>query len=712
MGSEGMFLVATTRKTFALALVTSVLALTSLARAEETDLAKSLIKDEEGRVPREVAGFRLISVQQGEAIHYVFTLDPSRPIGENLIELTLTPRDEARPAFARSASFNIEYRGPMVDKMPSPAVRPLADAVVAAIIRNDPGGILLAPPRPKAFGEGGEVPVHVEVIDRASAWTGIVLVVLFLFCLPWTARWVAQDLKLSWMSSGRQGFYAQIALASVVVGLAIRLLAPHLPVMYYMGYHLADTAGRLEGIPKYGPGALALYHLVFQITGTDHLAMMYANSVLGSLTPLAGGALLVRLGIVGWGPAGAIVLLAFSPIFIRDATTESLLVPTTLWVLLGLVLFLRSREDGRTFTAAAAHLHLLLAMLSRPEAMVLVPLSALLLLPFSRPRDKTASRWTLARVALWLVGLGILAIRIAQLAVALEVEFARGNNPVLRDPAGLLALIPDLWRRDVLLWPSLFPSAITTLAVLGMILGPRRLSALALNGIALAWIASSLVDLPYVSIPRVQVPGAVFCTIAAGVGVAGLHGVLSRHRVVLKVGAIVGTLLTAYTMAMTVPNLWAPTNSDDEERLLRDARDAIPKDQPFILVRRGYSDAPKERLHLYYPDYWFEPPARDGLAVGPDWFSRTDSAGRAAYFLLGTRCYMRACGAVGIHPACQRMRESYSLEPVIERTVPVRDLPIDRRQRPDQDLDFPWCLTAHGGMKIGLYRITASSGGS
>ncbi len=687
-----------------------ILAVSGSARGQETDLASALLRDESGRVLEEVAGLRLVSARQDEAIHYVFTLDPTRPSGENLVELMLVPRDESRPALARTRSFNVEYRGPMVGGRPAPAVQSLVEAVVSAVTRNDPGGLLIAPPKPKALGEGGEVPAHVALIDRASAWVGLALVAAFLIGLPWTARRLTQDLR-----AGRAGgapeaspLAARVALVAVACGLVLRLVLPHLPVMYYMGYHLADTAARLEGIPKYGPGALALYHLVFRLTGTDHLAMMYANSVLGSLTPLAGGALLARVGLRGWGAAAGIVLLAGTPLFIKDATTESLLVPTTLWLLVGLTLFLRAREDGRSSTMALALLHLVLAMFSRPEAVVLAPLCAGLLSPFaSRPANQVRPQ-TGARLAPWVVAVGVLAVRAAQLSVALDVEFARGNNPVLRDPKGLLSLVPDLWRRDILLWPSLFPVGVTALAAAGAVLGPRRRVAGAFLVAAAAWIAASLVDLPYVSIPRVQVPGATFCALAAGVGVAGVHRLLSRSRGLLAAGALVGGSLVAGTMAWTVPALWQPVNADDEERLLRDARDAVPADRPFLLVRRGYDDEPVERLHLHYPDYWFEPPARDGIAVGPDWFDRTDTAGRPAFFLLGTRCYMRACGEAGLHPACQRMRERYRLEPVIERTVPVRDLPVDRGRRPDQDLDFPWCLAARGEMTIGLYRVVGT----
>jgi len=664
--------------------------------------ASDLLRDESGRIPEEMTGFRLISARQDEAIHLVFTLDPARPAGENLVEFTLTPRDPNRPAVARSRSFNIEYRGPMVGGRPAPAVAPLVEAVVAAIERNDPGGLLIAPPKPAALGEGAQVPLITELADRASAWAGLLLVLAFLLCLPWTVRGVGSDLRagLARMDAGGRNLAAWTASISAVCGLLVRLLAPHRPVMYYMGYHLADTAARLEGIPKYGSGALAFYHLLFRVTGTDHLAMMYANSVLGAGIPLVAGALLARVGASAWSVAGAVSLLAWTPVFIRDATTESLLVPATLWMLSGIVLFLRAREDRKTSTLALSILHLLLAMYSRPEAVVLVPVCAGLFALFARNGERERpSLWPWALAALFLV------VRLAQLAVSLQVEFSRGNNPVLRDVEALAGLLPDLWRRNLVFWPDLFPAGVTLLGVVGVLSGPRRWVAIALLAAALLWLGVSLVDLPYVSIPRVQVPGALFWTLGAGIGFGAIASRFRGRRIL----GLVGSGILAANLVWTVPGLWAPTNADDEEQLLRDARRLLPADEPFILVRRGYDDQPVERLHLYYPDYWFEPPMRPGLAVGPDWFRKTDVAGRTAYFLLGTRCYMRPCGETSIHPACRRMLESYRLEPLVERTVPVRRLPVDRAVRPDQDLDFPWCLSERDEMKIGLYKVVGAT---
>lgn len=676
--------------------------------ARDLDLTSTLLRDASGRSVKEVAGFRLISATQDDAIHFIFTLDPENPRGENLIEFTLIRRDDSKPALARSASFNIEYRGPTTGGRPAPAVSKLAEEVVALVISNDPGGLIIAPPKPKALGEGGEVPAHVFLIDRLSAYAGIFLVLLFLLTLPLSLQTLFRTLKTAfWPNVTHRFTLTLLVTLSFATGLILRLFLPHFPVMYYMGYHLAATASTLEGIPKYGPGALALYHLVFQVAGTDHIAMMYTNSILGSLTPLAGAALLLRLGFPATSATWAIAFLSLTPLFIKDATTESILVPTTLWTLMGLVMLLHYRNERRYLSLLLAFLHLTLAVFSRPEAVLLVPLTSLvffLVVPQPKSEPRKMQRKIL-RYTPWVLVAALFLLRLAQLTIALEIEFARGNNPILKDPAALVALLPDLWRRNILFMQRFFPVIFTALAALSVLFPQRRLAAAAILLSSCLWLAASLVDLPYVSIPRVQVPAAVFCTLGAAVGLAKLFYRFSQSRAFLVSSSIVTMTVIPFSMLFTIPALWTPTNSDSEEELLRQARQFVPRDNPFILVRRGYDDAPRERLHLHYPDYWFEPPSRPGLVVGPDWFERTDVKDREAFFLLGTRCYMRQCGAQGLHPSCERILNTYMVEPIYERVVPVHRLPVDRATSLDQDLDFPWCLAATKEMRIGLYRI-------
>ena len=674
-------------------------------------IAETLLRTPGGETQKTFAGFPLVSAKQDYALHLIFTLDPANPAGRNLVEIVLTPRDDGRPALARTASFNLDFKGPMTGSSPAPAVKPLVDEVIAVIQRNDSGGHLI--PQPPS--QDGKTSEEEKSIHRAVAWIGIALVVLFLGLLPWTGKWVLVDLMESLGS--RPWLIALLLVAAV--GLVLRLAVPHLPVMYYMGYRLAQDAASLDYIPKYGSGALAFYHLLFQVTGTSHLAMAYANSVLGAFMPLAGAALAARMGAPRITVLTTAALLSLAPVFIRDASTESILVPTVLWTLLGLQQFLKYRETRQVSMVAVGWVHILLALYSRPEAVVL-PAFCLILLWRCVPgasSKRSAAQWILL-VGTLVAAHALIILRVSHLNSAMDLEFARGNTPVLRDPVALLSLAPEFLTRNLVFKPGLFPVGFLVLAAAALLTRATRWKAIALMTCASAWLAVALVDLPYVSIARVQVPGAVFLTIAAGLGAGALWELFSRWSAKDAARRIPGAavaLLVLASMVTTVPGLWAKTNPDDEEKLLRETRERLP-DGPAILVRRSYEDQPEERLHLYYPDYWFNGGKQDVLVVGPDWFAGTDTAGRPAYFLLGTRCYMRKCGEEGMHPACRKILDGYRLEPVIERTVPVRHLPVDRKTRHDQELDFPWCLSVEREMKLGLYRIgdrtPATSAGS
>ncbi len=709
-------------RTIAMLPVMAVLAASRPALAAD-DLPARLLKSPDGTVPAAIDGHRLRGTGVDSAIHLLFDAgdDPAAPP----VEVLLTARDDARPAAARTASFNVDFKGPTVGGRPAPPFDALLASVAATIDANDPGGLRIAgrsdPPPPTVAGALASEPWPqmrpdpmpdpglYAFADATMHWLGLVLVAAFLLLLPAIGRWIAGELRSALAPPAGAGIPARFlpfAVGAVVLaGLLARLLAPHLLAMHYMGYLLAYDAATLRDIPKYGPGALALYHLLFQATGTSHVAMTYLNAVLGGLLPLAGGALLASLGAGAGGVASATVLLALSPVFVHDATTESLLVPTTLWTVCALGLFLRWRQGRATLDLLGAALLAVLAMYSRPESLALVPL-AFVLLGFLGP---SSGRSRIAVVAPVLAAVAVLlALRLVHLKVWMDIERALGNLGSLFDTAGYAGLLSrDLAGRSLALWPHFFPSAVTLLAFLGLLLSRRRTVAAALLLLAVAWTAASLVDLPYVSVSRVQVPAVGFVALAAGLGAEGLLRLQSRFlpRFTAIVLALAEATALASTMVLTIPALWARTSAADEEDLWVEARAMLPSD-PVVLVRRGYQDEPRERLHLYSPDYLFHPPARQDVTVGPDAFRKAPFPGRPAYFLLGTRCYLRSCDAPReMHPACRAMLDGYRLQPLVERTVPVRRLPVDRAVQEDQEMDFPWCLAAKDEMKIGFYKV-------
>ncbi len=564
--------------------------------------------------------------------------------------------------------------------------------------------ILEPEPLPRMRAVGNFDAGLINWVDSAMRWLGLVLAVGFLLVLPVIGRWIVVDLRRALAAPEGSGTLRKLLPLAVVLavigGCVARMLAPHLLSMHYLGYALAQDAASLRDIPKYGPGALALYHLLFLATGTSHVAMTFLNSVLGAILPLAGGALLVRLGATAGGVSVGTVLLALVPAFIHDSTTESLLVPATLWTVCAVGLVLRYRQGRAVADLVAGALLAVLAMFSRPESMVLVPM-AVVMLGFLGPSQGQSRRWVLPVVLA--VAAAALALRLLHLWIRVDLDRSLGNTSLLFDAQGYLPMVMrDILVRNLVLMPAIFPAGVTLLAAASLVLAHRRRVVLALLVLAAAWTAVSLVDLPDVSIPRVQVPAAVFVTLAAALGAQGLARLQGRWLPVFTsmVLGLAEMTAVATTLVNTIPSLWQRTSAADEEDLLSDVREALPT-QSVVLIRRGYYDEPVERLHLAFPDYAFRPPFRNDIPLGPDSFRSMDSVDRPAYFVLGTRCWLRDCTAPRqMHPSCAAMFDTYRMEPVFERTFLAAGI------RPDgHEMDFPWCVASKDEMKLGLYRV-------
>lgn len=657
-----------------------------------------LIRDETGS-PRTRWALPLVGAfQEPWGFRLVFTLDPRQPEGRNLVEVQLHRLDPEGDYLARTPSFGLRYLGPTEGGRPAAAAAPLIEEVRETVARNDRG--------PPPAGGGPQEPVPLSPsgprqagwIDRVMVGVGFLLVTLFLGGLPFMLGRLWREVR---------GLAPGWVLGMVAAGAVFRWVLPHRPVMYYMGYWLVQAAAALEEVPKHGPAGLVWDHLIFWLTGPSHRALSAGNAVLGSLIPLAGAGLMALSGAGTVGVRAAAALLALVPVFARDATTESLLVPATLWCLLGLASWLRYRRDRRSSDALFGFTGLVLAAFTRPEFLVLIPL-LLVLLPPPPPGSAGPSSGPASRQSWpWFVAAAVLlALRLWHLRLAVGSEVSLGNLPVLGDPASLIALAPDFLRRNLAFRPAWFPVGVTVLALAGIVIPGHRRLVLGLLLASAVGLAISLVDLPHVSLPRVQAPALALLTLASSASLASLFGPVprSRARQVLGWG---GAALLALSVLHATAVLHERTNADDEEDLWRDVARVLPE-EPVVLVRRGPEDQPVERLHLFHPDYWFRPPFRNDLVINADRLQALDPGERPVYFVLSTRCWLRACGEAGMHPACARVLDSWDLEPVFEREVPVRRVELDRKVRPDQDLDFPWCVGQSDRMRLGLYRLGGS----
>ncbi|MGM0578094.1 MAG: hypothetical protein ACQEXJ_20385 [Myxococcota bacterium] len=185
---------------------------------------------------------------------------------------------------------------------------------------------------------------------------------------------------------------------------------------------------------------------------------MYVNSLLGALLPPVAAGVMVRLGAGAVGAGGAAVLVALVPVFIHDATTESLLVPMTLWMWMGILAGLDARRTGRRLDHAMAALFLVLAVMSRPEAVALVPLSLGALVLVAPRRAEPAPRSKVV-MATWVAALALLALRVVHLRLSVRADIELGGAPVVPDVEFLAGLPGQLLCHNVLFDPSRFPVA-------------------------------------------------------------------------------------------------------------------------------------------------------------------------------------------------------------------------------------------------------------
>ena len=148
-----------------------------------------------------------------------------------------------------------------------------------------------------------------------------------------------------------------------------------------------------------------------------------------------------------------------------------------------------------------------------------------------------------------------------------------------------------------------FPLALLTLAWKGS----RGLGAGVLL-VSLAWMAFTRVDLPAVSIPRVHAPVCALLVVLAGAGLSGLiarwterfEGRGSRIAVWL-----VATALWCLQAPVVAGALYAPTNADAEELLVRDAQREITGSDVCLVTLDSRDSPPRGKTPRVWPSYLF-----------------------------------------------------------------------------------------------------------
>jgi hypothetical protein len=647
------------------------------------------------------------------------------------LRLTLFRRGDIARPYRRVGRFDLVHEG-RLDGGDARA-HALLDWLCAQIDATDDGRLVLearagpaAEGRPASASRSIGLAAQIRLMSGLDRAQVLLSLLLLLVALPFLALAVADALRRLLAQDDRARGWT---LAGLGLGVLLRLIAPARLVMIYMGYRMTQTVADFASVPKYGAATFSLYRLSFGLLGPDHATLVAVNTIAGLLSlPLAAG-LLRRAQAGGWPTAAATWFLACVPLFIQDHRSESLLVPTTLFLLGALTLWdlaLTERRSGALVGAAALAA---LAITSRPALALITPV-ALGAWWWARAgsRDLPPGRWLFA------AGVGAAAAVIPHLVHLLSAttqQQAAGALPQLTEGLGGRVAYGLLFR-NALFDPQFFGPVITALGLAAPLLAaPRqRRLALALLAIAFAWIAPSYVDLPTTSIPRLHAPAALLVSLAAALAIGGTEPrarrLLGRRARALPVVAL---LLALASCLPSVPSLWGRTNEDEEARLLDRARAALP-DRPACLVRLDERDDPTPgKTHRYTPDYWFAPPHRDDQVLGIRAFEdgQAGACPGGRYFFLGLRCYTRYDGRHAqavqrvvtpgwtldprgvsvsyVRPgmpepdlppmlrACRRMLEARALEPVFEEEIVNHG-----------DNEFGYYPPV-ASFKVGLYRI-------
>ena len=533
--------------------------------------------------------------------------------------------------------------------------------------------------------------------ETLSNLRALVALLLLGVSLPCLAQAYARALAL-WRGEA-DAVSRRLVAASVGAAAVLRwLVAPKWIVTMFIGYLLTEQAIELSAASHYGMGSLALYHALFAVFPHDHRTLLWINAVVGVLTlPLAATFAARYLRSPRAGAVFA-VLVALVPLFIKNDDSDANHVPCLWWMFGALVLWEEHLATGEPRALAAAVPLLALAAVSRPEMPVLLPvLLGLLTFGLAPPRGRVFTRGVLAAAV---VAALLVAPHVLHVAGAVSALEDRDSLPGLGS-SGLLRFALPLLTLDTVLTPSLYPVALPFLALAGLGLAerrdrfPRALLAVA----AVLTVAVYSVDLCRANMARVHVPGALLVTMLAAAGFTALWD-RARHPA-LRAALVLATAASAVPTALA---LWAPTNEQAEEDFLREALTRLP-DGPYTLARMGASDRRRtasqgDFTHLHFPDYLVRPPTGRGRVSSlRDWTEQPDWDA-PAFFYQGVRCYaeFRPPGTPPPHgedlqPACARLRESFTLEPVIEKVV---------KNRGDVWMEYYGDAPE---LRLGLYRI-------
>lgn len=467
------------------------------------------------------------------------------------------------------------------------------------------------------------------------------------------AQWRAAD------ATSRRLMVGAIALAALLRWVVF----PRWLAMVFIGYLQTQRAIELLPLGQYGAGAVGFYHALFSVLPHDHAYLMAANSVIGVLSVPLAASVAARLFANARVGALAALVIAITPIFIRNDNSEANNVPTLWWMFGGLLLWLEHRESGSRIHGVEAVCLLTLAAVARPEMPFLI-VGLLIVLPRAlpprtRPRDRA-----------------VVALAVASAVLATPHLFHVRNAAEALGRSGVLGLIPRFLytavARNVVVDPRLYPLA---LLLIGLWAARRPGAPRVVLGASALAFAVYVVDLDRGNMVRAEVPTALLFTFVAAAGLVEFI----EHRPRALWPSLLAIVATA---AVSARFHFAPTNEQAEDDFIRTALAALPG-EPKLLVRHAFLDLNNAGddgfTQQHFPDYLLTTRVGPSAFAGIEDFRRTPDFSVPVYFYWGVRCYGRfrhegrpPPHGETVQPSCAAMRAQFELVPVVEKTLPNR----------------------------------------
>lgn len=486
-----------------------------------------------------------------------------------------------------------------------------------------------------------------------------------------------------WRAADRASL-ALLVGACVLAGVLRWFVFPRWLAMVFIGYLQTQRAIELLPLAHYGAGSAAYYHAWLGWLPHDHESILWVNSVTGVVALPLVATLAARVGGSAKVGAWMALLVAATPMFVRNDNSEANNVPLLWWAAGGLLLAWEYRQRGERAMAVQAAVLLTLASIARPEAPLVVGV-LLLAVVLAEPRGAGGPD-RLGRI-LVCVGGAVCVPHLVHVATAASVV---GTKGILDLAPGLVSAVVF---HDPFIDPRLFPAVTVAVAVFGAMRSRRAARALLL---AAACAVPYVVDLCRGNMLRVLVPTALLVTFAAAAGLVGWMGERPRARAPTLAAL-------ALTVGLTVPFVWAPTNEQAEEEFIREALAALPQ-EPKVFVRHGYLDLNEPGAvgvtQQHFPDYLLDRRAGPTRLLTIGEFRGAPSFEVPVYLFWGVRCSGRfrdertppPRGEL-VQPACAAMREAFRLTAVVERRV---------RNRGDVWLEY---FSDQPELSLALYRV-------